>query len=427
LLISLTNLTQGVRSVAFSPDGNYLAAAGSSAILMWQSSNWKPCWTNTTETVGISSLSFSPNGTSLVFGRDDGTASRILNPLGALSPTPLISMPLSAMSITFGQTLASSTLSGAFTNAAGLAVTGTLAFDNPALAPMAGTTNVPVIFTPTDTADYNTVTNLVNVLVNPAISPIQMAFTGMSPVTNNYGVTNIILTGELSGAGPVYPASGEMVSASINGFAVSGTVTNDTGGFWINYNDPSLATNAACDSPHAITYTYAGNAGTSLSPATDSSTWLTITNSLQPCDAWKLACFGADANNPAIAGDTADPQHDGIVNLLAYAYAFNPLVVNTNPFTGDVAGNEFQLNFPRNLAASDITYNVQGSGDLNLWTNLLTFTAATGWVTNVAGASVAESMTNGLPPNQYVNVTATTTTNVTGSATNQFVRLQIHR
>ena len=146
-----------------------------------------------------------------------------------------------------------------------------------------------------------------------------------------------------------------------------------------------------------------------------------------PISAWKLSYFGADANNPAIAGDSADPQNDGIVNLMAYAYAFNPLVINTNPFSGSLTGNQFQLNFPRNTAASDVTFIVQSSGDLNMWNNLLTFTAASGWVTNAPGTAVFESATNGLPPNQYVNVTAMTSTNVTGNATNQFLRLQIHR
>jgi Calx-beta domain len=146
-----------------------------------------------------------------------------------------------------------------------------------------------------------------------------------------------------------------------------------------------------------------------------------------PISAWKLAYFGANANNPAIAGDSADPQSDGIVNLLAYAYGLNPLVTNINPFTGSLVGNQFQLNFPRGISASDITYNVQSSADLSIWSNLLTFTATSGWVTNVTGATVSESLTNGLPPNQTVNVTAATSTNVTGNAASQFLRLQIHR
>jgi hypothetical protein len=181
-----------------------------------------------------------------------------------------------------------------------------------------------------------------------------------------------------------------------------------------SFVQPNVTVNLALNNP---------SAGTAL--GVQATAVLTIVQ--PPISAWKLAYFGADANNPAIAGDTADPQNDGIPNLMAYAYAFNPLVVNTNPFNGSLNGNQFQLTFPRNLAASDITYNVQNSADLNLWSNLLTFTAATGWVTNVDGASVSESTTNGLLPNQYVNVTATTSTNATGNATNQFLRLQIHR
>jgi len=142
-----------------------------------------------------------------------------------------------------------------------------------------------------------------------------------------------------------------------------------------------------------------------------------------PISAWKLAYFGADANNPAIAGDTADPQQDGIVNLLAYAYAFNPLVVNTNPFTGNLAGIQFQVHFLRNLSASDLTYVLQSSTTLTNWSDLLTYTAAGGWVMNLPGATVAESATNGVPPNQYVDVTAT----ISLDAINRFLRLEVHR
>ncbi len=145
-----------------------------------------------------------------------------------------------------------------------------------------------------------------------------------------------------------------------------------------------------------------------------------------PIDAWKLAYFGTNANNAAVAGDSADPAQDGIVNLLAYAYAFNPLVANTNPFTGNLAANQFQIHFPRNTSASDITYILQNSSTLTTWSDLMTFTAASGWVTNLPGTTVAESATNGVPPGQYVNVTITSSTNVAAGAMDQFLRLQIH-
>jgi hypothetical protein len=146
-----------------------------------------------------------------------------------------------------------------------------------------------------------------------------------------------------------------------------------------------------------------------------------------PYNVWKLAEFGANANNAAIASDSADPDHDGIVNLLEYAFATNPNIANTNQFTGNFSGQQFQIQFPRNTSASDITCTVQTSGNLTTWSNLLTYTAATGWVTNVNGAAVSESSTNGISPNQFVNVTITSPTNLTASAANQFFRLQIHR
>jgi hypothetical protein len=335
--------------------------------------------------------------------------------------TPLVSVALTATAIIYGQTLANSTPSESFTNASGAAVPGTLAFANPGQVPKAGITNVPVIFTPTDALDYKTVTNTASVTVNR----VTMNFTGLSSMTNNYGVTNIVLIGELSGSGPVYPASGEVVSATINGIAVNGSETNGTGGFWINYNDPSLATDNASNSPYTITYYYAGNSGTGLASATDTSTWLIIIQ--LPYDTWRLTYFGTNANNPAIAGDSVSPANDGIANLLAYAYAYNPTVVNTNPFTASLAGKQFQLHFPRNTSASDITFTVQASTNLIAWTSLMTYTATNGWVTNMPGTTVAESATNGVPPDQYVNETVTSSTNVTVNAKDQFLRLQIHR
>jgi WD40 repeat protein len=76
-------LSAGARAVAFSPDGTRLAAAGSDSLQMWQTSTWAPVWTLTNETVGISSLSFSPNGAFLVFGREDGAVGRMWNPQAA--------------------------------------------------------------------------------------------------------------------------------------------------------------------------------------------------------------------------------------------------------------------------------------------------------------------------------------------------------
>jgi hypothetical protein len=65
--------------------------------------------------------------------------------------------------IIYGQTLASSVLSGGTST-----VAGSFAFTTPSTAPAAGTASQGVIFTPTDTSNYNTVADTVSVTVNKA-------------------------------------------------------------------------------------------------------------------------------------------------------------------------------------------------------------------------------------------------------------------
>ena len=84
--------------------------------------------------------------------------------------TPLVKTATTASGITYGQTLASSTVTaGVFTNLAGLTVPlGSSGFVDSTIAPNAGTTNVLVYYVPVDTADYNNVTNTVSVSVGKA-------------------------------------------------------------------------------------------------------------------------------------------------------------------------------------------------------------------------------------------------------------------
>jgi len=84
--------------------------------------------------------------------------------------TPILETAPTAMAITYGQALSASTLSvGVFTNTAGTKVSGAFAFTVPTAVPGAGTASQSVTFTPTDTADYNTVSFNVSVTVNPLV------------------------------------------------------------------------------------------------------------------------------------------------------------------------------------------------------------------------------------------------------------------
>lgn len=77
--------------------------------------------------------------------------------------TPLITTKPTAADIVYGQTLASSTLSGGAAS-----VPGCFAFTTPATAPAVGTTLQSVTFTPADTATYQSDTTIVSVTVTIA-------------------------------------------------------------------------------------------------------------------------------------------------------------------------------------------------------------------------------------------------------------------
>ena len=92
----------------------------------------------------------------------------------------------------------------------------------------------------------------------------------------------------------------------------------------------------------------------------------TVTIADLPGDDWRYVKFGGDSANPAIAGDFADPDGDGIVNLLEYGFAQEPLANNSAPaFALD--GGDITLIYRRNLLAPDLTYVVQKSSNVSIW------------------------------------------------------------
>ena len=92
-----------------------------------------------------------------------------------------------------------------------------------------------------------------------------------------------------------------------------------------------------------------------------------------PYEAWKSGYFTtAELASPAISGDGADPDGDGVVNLLEYALGLNPRVAGVTglPTGGKVTTNGSQyltLTYTQVIAAKDIIYTPQVSGDLATW------------------------------------------------------------
>lgn len=149
-----------------------------------------------------------------------------------------------------------------------------------------------------------------------------------------------------------------------------------------------------------------------------------------PYDFWKFSYFGANDNNPAIAGNLADPAGDGIANILKYALALDPNVADTNPpLTGAIISNHFQLQFNLNTFATDLNYSAQAAATLTgQWSNLVTYSATNGWVTNMPGATVIESAPSGSPPTEPAAVTIRDPVDTTSpGATNRFFRLNVQQ
>jgi len=84
---------------------------------------------------------------------------------------------------------------------------------------------------------------------------------------------------------------------------------------------------------------------------------------------WATFHFGPGA--PAGSGETDDPDHDGIVNILEYALDLNPLTPDPSPVT-DLAfeGDDLTLSYTKQLLRSGIAYRVEMSTDLENWTTV---------------------------------------------------------
>jgi autotransporter-associated beta strand protein len=87
-----------------------------------------------------------------------------------------------------------------------------------------------------------------------------------------------------------------------------------------------------------------------------------------PTQTWQSTNFGTDANHPLIAGDLADPDNDGIPNLLERATAMNPNGSDPVPMSVTKTATTLDFIYTKNKSATDLTYTVEWSDTLaNDW------------------------------------------------------------
>lgn len=99
----------------------------------------------------------------------------------------------------------------------------------------------------------------------------------------------------------------------------------------------------------------------------------TVTVSTGPYANWQQSRFtSAELLNASISGDKADPDADGLSNLLEYAFGFEPKTINNtrgySTATQNISGtNYLTLTYRFQPAATDLIYTPQSGADLQTW------------------------------------------------------------
>ena len=109
-----------------------------------------------------------------------------------------------------------------------------------------------------------------------------------------------------------------------------------------------------------------------------------VTHTYQDCRWRQLKFTTAELLDPTVSGDQADPDHDGLVNLIEYALQSDPhdAAAATPPLQAimvNVEGENYQaLSFHRRIYAAEIQLQVEVSDALDAWHSGAPFTTQVG-------------------------------------------------
>lgn len=86
----------------------------------------------------------------------------------------------------------------------------------------------------------------------------------------------------------------------------------------------------------------------------------------KPFDSWRHTRFSpAQLADPLLSGDTADPDADGLHNLLEYAIDTDPLTATPPPLITALDGDRLAITYLEATGRTDLTYSVETTTDLN--------------------------------------------------------------
>jgi hypothetical protein len=149
----------------------------------------------------------------------------------------------------------------------------------------------------------------------------------------------------------------------------------------------------------------------SLSAGSPESASATIRD--KPFDAWRFTRFTTeDLADPAISGDSADPDADGLSNLLEYALGSEPKTSDAtahSPASG-LDNDRLTLTYTRPASTSDLTYAIEWSSDLQSWNSGSAFTETLSSTDNGNGTTtvISRALTSlATTPRQFLRLRVT--------------------
>ena len=276
--------------------------------------------------------------------------------------TPTVSVWPFATAITYGQTLASSSLSGG-----SAAPAGSFTFTTPTTTPNAGTASQNVTFTPTDNANYAIVSGSAGVTVNKATPSPTLTVTNTPSYDGSAKTATIFTSGPVPGAtsnikyntipsapfnAGLYAVTADFVPTDSANYNSLANVT--AGNFTIAKAVPTLA---VTNSP--LTYNGSAKSATVSGNVSGAVTGLKYNGSpTQPINA---GSYSVTANFTPADGTNYSPLTNAPAGFFVIAKVMPTLSVTNSPVTFDGAGH-----------AAQVTGSVAGSVS-----NILTGGAAT--------------------------------------------------
>ncbi len=219
---TITVTTAAPASATFNGQFSVVATATSGLAITYSASG------GCTNVGGTFTMTSGTTACSVKFDQAGNTnynaATEVVESVTALKAVPSVTAWPTATAITYGQTLASSSLSGGTAS-----VGGSYAFTTPTTAPGAGTAAQSVTFTPTDTTDYSNVTGTVNVTVSKA-TPV-LTWATPAPITQGTALSATQLnatSGGVAGTFVYTPALGTVPAAGLQTLSVTFTPTDTT-------------------------------------------------------------------------------------------------------------------------------------------------------------------------------------------------------